>query len=263
MLIDFHVHSNNSFDSKDTIYNICETAILKGITDICFTEHFSIDERRKSYGFLEYSKYYNEIEQAREIYKENLNIYGGLELCEPHISIKEYESALSEFQLDFILGSVHNIGSVGLTNFALQNSSKDSYETYFNELYKMVCYGEFNVAAHLDLMNRYAIGIHGDYKFIDFKEIIYEILKKLIERGKGIEINTSGLRNSLNNLHPKIEILKLYKELGGEIITIGSDAHKLLDVGAGCREALELIKTLGYKYIFTFEKLSPKAHIIK
>lgn len=263
MLIDFHVHSNNSFDSKDTIYNMCEAAICKGITHICFTEHFAIDERRKSYGFLNYSKYHNEIEQAREMYKEKLNIYRGLELCEPHVLIKQYESALSEFQLDFILGSVHNLGPVGLTNFALHNSSKDSYEAYFNELYKMASYGEFNIAAHLDLMNRYAIGMHGDYEFIQFKEIIYEILKKLIERGKGIEINTSGLRNSLNNFHPKIEILKLYKELGGEIITIGSDAHKPLDVGAGCSDALELIKNLGYKYIFTFKNFSPKAHIIK
>lgn len=264
MITDFHAHSNNSFDSKEPLINMCESAITKGITHIAFTEHFSLDDYKKSCGFLDYSKYYNEINKARQIYINKLNIALGLELCEPHLSIEDYAAKIkefnSEFGLDYILGSVHNIGPLGLRDIALQNSYYETYKVYFDELYKMAHYGEFNVAAHLDLMSRYALDIHGDYKFGDFKDELYEILKILVHRGKGIEINTSGLRNSLNNIHPRIEILKLYKELGGEIITIGADAHKACDVGQGCKETMQLIKALGYHYIFTFKECKLEAH---
>lgn len=263
MITDFHVHSNNSFDSKELLTNMCEGAIKKGITHIAFTEHFSLDENKKSYGCLDYSKYYNEIEQAKHRYKGKLNIAIGLELCEPHLSTKDYELALKEFDLDFTLGSVHNIGSSGLGTLSKLSSSYDAYKYYFKELYKMASYGNFSVAAHLDLINRYASPIHGDYNFNDFQDEIYETLKVLVERGIGIEINTSGLRNSLNNIHPKVEILKRYKELGGEIITIGSDAHTYSDIGYGCTKGLEIVRNLGFKYVFTFNKLKPFAHVIK
>ncbi len=260
MLIDFHVHSNNSFDSKESVIEMCKAAVSQNITHIAFTEHFSLDSFKKSSGFFNYSKYFSEIQEARDIFKNKLTIYTGLELCEPHLSIEAYKAAMKDFSLDYILGSVHNIGTSGLRTTAEEQSAYSSYNVYFEAFYKMACFGEFNAAAHLDLMSRYAHSIHGDYNFEDFQEPITEILKKLIERGKGLEVNTSGLRKDLNRLHPKLEILKLYKELGGEIITIGSDAHSAGEVGMGCRSTLELLYSLDYKYIFTFENCKPVAH---
>ena len=89
------------------------------------------------------------------------------------------------------------------------------------------------------------------------RESIREILKTLIERGKGIEINTAGLRYNLGHVHPKIEILHMYKELGGEIITVGSDAHKKTDLARDFDIAYEILKECGFNYYTRFEKLSP------
>ena len=263
MIIDFHVHSNNSFDSKESIINMCKAGILNGVTHLAFTEHLSFGSFKKSAGYLDYNKYSSEIASAKDMFKGKLSISKGLELCEPHLSVDTYRNVLEPMHLDYVLGSVHNIGPIGLMDVALKHSAYDSYNIFFNEVFEMACYGEFNVAAHLDLMTRYAFSIHGDYEFNTFQEQICKILKKLIQRGIGIEINTSGLRKEFKNLHPKIEVLKLYKELGGEIITIGSDAHIACQVGNGCKDSLALISDLGFKYVFTFENQVANPHRLK
>lgn len=259
MIYDFHTHSDNSFDSKEKINNMCNEALKKGITHIAFTEHFSLDENKKTFGHMNFNKYFKEIREAKEEFKE-LNIHNGLELCEPHLQMEELKETLKDLPIDFILGSIHNIKDRGLRTTAKEVGNKDCYDLYFDEYYDMVSLADFDIAAHLDLMSRYALNIVGNYNFEDYKEQIKKILSKIIEREKGIEINTSGLRNDLNSIHPKVEILTLYKELGGEIITIGSDGHKAEDVGEGCKEALKILKDLGYKNIYTFKNRKPIKH---
>lgn len=261
-MFDFHVHSNNSFDSIDFIDKFCIEAIKKGIREICFTEHFNVNKIRRTYGFMNFEKYFSEIETAREKYKDKLSVLKGIELCEPHFLKEEYEKNLIDKNLDFILGSVHNIYDSGLAEICSSYGDDRVYKIYFDEFYNMVRGGDIDIAAHLDLMNRYAISSIGNYNFFDHYDIIKEILKVLIVRGIGFEINTSGLRNNLKDIHPKVEVLKLYKELGGEIITIGSDAHKAKDVGEGFEFAIKLLNSLEFKYVFTFEGRKPKAHPI-
>ncbi|EDS76215.1 putative histidinol-phosphatase [Clostridium botulinum C str. Eklund] len=262
MTYDMHTHSNNSFDSKATIIDMCKSAIKNSITDISFTEHFSIDNHKKTYGYMNFEKYFKDIEIAKDLFLNSLNIYTGLELCEPHENTNKFKNTLKNLNFDMILGSVHNISNVGHRAICQNSTKKEAYDMYFNEVLKLVSFGDFDIAAHLDLMNRYAFNSLGNYEFKDYYDILKSILNKLISRGIGIEINTSGLRNSLNDIHPKIEILKLYKSLGGEIITIGSDAHTPNDVGSNCKETLNLLKDLDYKYIFTFKNRKPIANII-
>lgn len=262
MLQDFHVHSDNSFDSKEIISDVCSAAVSKNITHIAFTEHFSAGKYSKSYGYFNDTKYFSEINEAKEKFKGALEIYSALEVCEPHLFIDDYRKLFSNLELDFLLGSVHNIGGIGLNKISEQHSSKAAYDIYFNEILKMAMFGDFDVAAHLDLMTRYAFTRHGDYKNNDYIDVISEIFKALIKRGKGIEINNSGLRKSLGRIHPKIELLKLYKDLGGVLITIGSDAHAAADVGAGCITSLELLKSLSYNSVFTFKKRQAIGHKI-
>ena len=262
MIFDFHVHSNNSFDSKEKIITTCEEAIKKRISHIAFTEHFSVDENKKTFGTMDFKKYLSEIDEAKNKFP-SINIYTGLELCEPHLKIEEFKKELENLPLDFILGSIHNVGEKGLRTTANFYNSTKCYEVYFNQVLDMVSKADFDVLAHIDLMARYAYDSVGGYNFNEYKEVIEEILKKVISRNKGIEINTSGLRNSLKSIHPKIEIVQLYKDLGGEIITIGSDAHKAFDVGEGCSEALRLIEDLGFKYIYTFKNRQAIQYKIK
>lgn len=108
-------------------------------------------------------------------------------------------------------------------------------------------------------MKRYAFNTHGNYDFNEYKETIEEVLNNIIKAGKGIEVNTSTLRGVVNETMPSIDILKMYYDLGGRIITVGSDAHKAEDVGAGIRESIEVLKSIGFKEIYKFENRKPIA----
>ena len=111
--------------------------------------------------------------------------------------------------------------------------------------------GDFDVLGHLDIVQRYAFEAGGVYNFEDYKDYIYDILKIIISRGKGIEVNTSGLSNNL--LFPKLEILHMYKDLKGEILTVGSDAHTSNRVGEKISYAYDMLKDIGFNYVFTYD----------
>lgn len=253
-LIDYHIHSNNSFDSKETINSVCQAAIEQGINEICFTEHFSVKEGVKSHGYINLKKYSDEIREAREVFKDKLIIKAGVEICEPHENEEELRAILENIPFDFILGSVHNFDyNVGLIAYMNSNNKEESYGRYFNEVNKVCNSPHIDVVAHLDLMKRYAFNTHGNYNFKEYKNLIEEVLNNIIKNKKGIEVNTSTLRSEVNETMPSIDILKMYYDLGGRIITVGSDAHKKEDVGAGIRESIEVLKSIGFKEIYTFE----------
>lgn len=262
-MMDYHIHSNNSFDGKDSVTSICEAAIMKGLNEICFTDHFSLKEGLKTYGTLNMKKYSDEISTCKEIFKNNLIIKAGLEICEPHETESELRDTISNIPFDFILGSIHNFDHTGLSTYMRAHEKETSYEDYFKEVNKISTSPFIDVVAHIDLMKRYAFVKHGKYEFNTHKEIIEEILKNIISRGKGIEVNTSTLRSEINETMPSIDALKMYKELGGEIITVGSDAHCTTDVGEGIREALDLLKSFGFENIYTFEERKAIAHKVK
>ncbi|WP_369713654.1 histidinol-phosphatase HisJ family protein [Leptotrichia sp. HSP-342] len=255
-VIDYHVHSTNSFDGKSSVEDMCKRAIEIGDYAICFTEHFSVDPRDVSYGVLDYEKYENEVRKAQEKFGKQLDIKMGLEIGEPHL--KEYVSDLilqtSKMQLDFIIGSVHNIDGVKLRLYMQGKNKYELYYEYFQEIYKMVSVSDIDVIGHLDLMKRYAYESFGNYEFEDYREIIEKILKTAILRGIGLEINGSGYLNSVSEPFPKPEVLQLYRELGGEIITIGSDSHACETLSKNNKKMSNLLKEIGFKKVYTFDK---------
>jgi histidinol-phosphatase (PHP family) len=258
-LVDYHHHTNNSFDSNAIMEEVCLRAIDKDIKEICFTEHFSLNPLAPTYGHIDFNKYFREVQACRENFEGKLVIKTGIEICEPHMLNEQYGKVLNPLKLDFILGSIHNINNRKLRSF-LNIKDKDAiYRGYFTELLKMVCLADIDALAHLDLMKRYANTEYGSYSFENFKEILVEILEKAIERDIGIEINTSGMRGKLNESLPSIEVLKLYKELGGELLTVGSDSHFSDSVGAYIVEAITIAKHCGFKYIFIYENRNPIA----
>ena len=262
--VDYHHHTKFSFDGKDGLMDICKAAIENKLNEICFTEHFDVDPKDVSYGVLDYNKYHNEIEKCKMMFKGQLIIRRGLEIGEPHL--KEYidnlKEELSKMSLDFIIGSVHNINSVKLRLTMLGKSKHEIYLDYFNELLEMVKVADIDVIGHLDLMKRYAYVDNGNYIFKEYESIIEDILKIAVDRNIGVELNTSGLRNEVNEIYPKAEVLKLYRRLGGDIITIGSDSHSIKDCSANCTIAYDLARECGFKYIYTFEKRKPIEHKI-
>ena len=177
-VVDYHVHSNNSFDGKNSIEEMCRRAIEKNLSEICFTEHFNVDPRDVSYGVLDYEKYFSEIIKAREKFSDRIRIKCGMEIGEPHL--KQYQEDLvkeiENMNLDFIIGSVHNIDGIKLRLYMQNKNKYDIYYDYFSEIYEMVKSSDIDIVGHMDLMKRYAYEAHGNYTFDDYKEIIEKMI---------------------------------------------------------------------------------------
>ena len=140
-----------------------------------------------------------------------------------------------------------------MNTFAEGLDGNDLYERYFEEILLLSKSKNIDVIAHMDFIKRYAFNKCGLCDIRKNEEMLREIFKSIVSNGKGIEINTSGLRSACNEALPGIDMLKLYKECGGEIITCGSDAHFTKDVGFHIKESYQLLKDLGYKYTYTFK----------
>lgn len=170
------------------------------------------------------------------------------------------EAVISRFPYDFVLGSIHSIS--GYDDFAFIDFKKVSADEliklYLNELERMVEWGCFDVLAHLTYPLRYINGIYKmELDFKKYQEQVETIIKKVVKKNKGLEINTSGLRQPYGMTMPDIWCLKLYFEAGGEILTMGSDAHRAADIGANIMDAVKLAKQAGFKYYSVFKKRHP------
>lgn len=255
-LSDYHMHSKYSFDAVQTIEQAIKKAISMNTSEVCLTEHISFDPDDKSYNFFNFSDYEREINELSHKYQDAIKVKIGLEAGEIHLYNNEFNKFFRENNLDFIIGSIHNINRLGLNTNLREFGSSTTYKNYFNEVLTLASNSDFDVLGHLDLVQRYAFKTYGVYEFNTYKDIIHEILKTLITNGKGIEVNTSGLKENL--LFPKLEILQMYKDLKGEIITVGSDSHNYNRVGENIENTYNLLKDIGFKYVFTFEKRQPK-----
>ncbi|MCL7745545.1 histidinol-phosphatase HisJ family protein [Halalkalibacter alkaliphilus] len=254
--LDFHNHTNHSFDSQAVMEEVCKVAIGKGLNEICFTEHYSLNPKAPTYGHIDLNNYLSDLNSCQLKFQGEIKIKKGIEICEPHLLKEHYSKTLKPLELDVILGSVHNISNNKLRK-RLEVQQEKAYMEYFQEVYEMVKEADIDIVAHLDLMKRYAHKVYGTYDFIEHREMIEIILSKIIDRNIGIEINTSGLRTSLNETLPSIDVIRLYKKLGGEILTIGSDSHEPDSIGSYVKEGIKLAKEFGFNYIFSFEKRKP------
>lgn len=259
---DMHVHSYFSSDSAEQPEAIIETAIAKGFSSIYFTDHhdmdFPVHQDTPDIDFqLDFDTYIAKLLELKDIYKNKIEVRLGVEqgIC-PETAPKI--AALSNlYPFDFIIGSSH---LTSLTNgdpyypeYYTGKTNIEAYREYFmSEAENVRLTDGFDAYGHLDYAVRYCPDSAFVYQFEDYRDIFEILLKRLIEKGKGIEINTSGI-TKIGHPHPHIEALKLYKELGGEIITVGSDAHQKENIGFGFDTAEKLLMDLGFKYYTVFK----------
>lgn len=260
---DYHVHSSFSTDSEAPLDDIINKSISIGFERICITDHMDREYPSEEYPFeIDLPEYAAAINDAREKYKNKIKVLFGIELGlrnEPDTKLRiksYYDELLSKYNFDFIIGSTHVLFNEDPYNksFWDNRTSRQTLNDYFQSIIDNVnYYNYFNVYGHLDYIVRYIPEKEKDYIFNEYSDLIDIMLKTIISRGIGIELNTSGYRYGLPNPHPKKELLTRYLELGGEIITIGSDAHKLKDIAYGFKRTEELLTSLGYRYYTVFE----------
>lgn len=158
-------------------------------------------------------------------------------------------------RLDFVICSIHQVGDLEFWNgdFQRGRSQEEINCAYYEELLGVVeCFRDYSVLGHLDLIRRYAP--FGDYPFACVRDLVAEILRRVIDDGKGIEVNTSGMRYGLGDFQPSRQVLELYRDLGGTVVTVGSDSHRPEHLGSYLRLAYRELRELGFSSVWTFER---------
>ena len=257
---DLHTHSSFSSDSSEPLINMAAAAAEKGLKTLCLTEHLDLDYPTGEF-VLDTKAYFEEFSRVT---KEPIGIelLFGVELgLMDYLAPRLYEYT-KQWDFDFIIGSSHLIDGVDpyYPEYFETHGGKNGILRYFESILANIkAFGDFDVYGHLDYVVRYSP--EKKYEPTDFRELIDEILKLLIQNGKGIEINTAGLASGLGYVHPHEFILKRYKELGGEIVTVGSDAHSKERVGADFAAAEAALKATGFEYYAVFRKR--KAELVR
>ena len=269
MLADFHVHSEFSDDSHELMENQIEKAISLGLREICFTDHVDYGIKKDwSEGNIEYRggdgvgtpvdsmepmanvdypAYFKKLKEMKKKYAGQIEVKQGLEFGIQTHTVEKYEKLYDTYkeELDFVLFSMHQVHDLEFwtQDFQRGKSQEEYNREYYQEILDtMKLFKNYSILSHLDLIVRY--DENGRFPFEKTKDIVTEILKLAIKDGKGIEINTS----------------RLYKELGGTIITIGSDAHTTKYIGDHFDDAVKVLKEVGFTHFATFSKMKPTFH---
>ena len=268
---DMHMHTWFSTDSEACPRDMADEAVRKGLKTICFTDHFDKDDLEwGEEGIFDVDAYFVEMQKFQEEYAGKLNIRIGIELGLRTYLKDYYEELTKKYPFDFVIGSVHNVpykkdaeGNILYTDPASEKlftdrTDKEAYrlmmETTLENVRTSDC---FQTLGHLDYVVRYGKSREKEYSYTDYADIIDEILKLLIEKEKGLEVNSAGLKYGLPFAHPHPDVLKRYRELGGEIITIGADAHKPEHIAYDFAKAEEILKSCGFKYYTEFFEQKP------
>ncbi|WP_202708295.1 histidinol-phosphatase HisJ family protein [Sporosalibacterium faouarense] len=256
-MYDFHVHSSFSGDCSYSMEDMIKGAIRVGVKSIAFTDHIDYEYGSPDINFVfDVKDYLKDFNKLKNKYGDQLNLLIGAEIgMQPHLSKKNLDF-INSCDFDFIIMSTHVVqgSDLHVGNYFKEKSSKDVYEKYYEEvLSNLNSINNFDVVGHLNLIERYVKYMDEKLHLDDYRELMSKVLNEIISMDKGIELNTSGIRYGIESFLPSNEILKLYKELGGETITIGSDAHNPKDICSHYKEAIDVLRSLDYKYITVYK----------
>lgn len=272
-LIDCHTHSTNSPDGGSPAEEMLIKAMESGFAAYALTDHcevnrwFSIEHydvepnEYDTYDFgRDFERSMTENTALKEKYDGRINFICGIELGQAPIDLGLAEAIADDKRLDFIIGSIHQVSSYD--DFAFIDYSKNAVgpllELYYENVYKLCRWNKFDVLGHLTYPLRYIEGDKGiKVDMSGYEEIIRKSFKILIENGKGIEINTSGLRQAYGQTFPDLYWVKMFREMGGEVLSLGSDAHCTDDLGKGIKEGAEIALEAGFKYVCYFKNRKP------
>lgn len=263
-LIDMHIHSDNSPDGIHSPMYICEHAVRNGLRGIAITDHCEVDKFfSQKYNSSVFHSYF-ECAKARSAFEGQLLVLIGIEIGQPFYDIELSEKILGTKNYDYILASVHTPKGWTQDIKEIEYDKIDVYkfmEDYFLELAEIAKWDQCDALAHITCPMRRIQGKYGiDFDYRKVSDAADYLLTTMIENRKALEINTSGLRQDIGRTMPDENLIERYFQLGGELITIGSDAHSAYDVGLGIEQAIQIIKKYG-KNQLTFYVNREEMHI--
>lgn len=276
MLADYHVHTEFSDDSTYPMEAVVKDAIGLGLDEICVTDHVDygikadwdsgqeiLYRHGEPMANVDYPRYAAEIERMRELYGGQLTVKMGMEFGVQVHTIPRFEALFRRYPFDFIILSIHQVEDKEFwtQDFQKGRTQREYNERYYEEMLRVVrAYKNYSVLGHMDMIKRYDKA--GIYPFEEVRPMVAEILKTVIADGKGIELNTSSHRYGLTDSMPSAALLRLYKDLGGSIVTIGSDSHAPAHLGTCLEEAKTQLRELGFRRFCTYEGMEPRFHLL-
>lgn len=263
---DCHLHSSFSGDSDTPMEDMVLQGIAQGLDTMCFTEHndFEYPDAEDLDGkifLLNTDSYLYELANLKEKYMGKIRLLFGVELGLQPEAMRQNAAYAKSYEFDFIIGSSHlcHGKDVYYPDFFRGRSTQEALLEYFESILENVRkFSNFDVYGHLDYAVRYAPGKDEGYSYSVYRDIFDEILKILLDKGIGLEMNTGGIKDGMHDFHPCADVLKRYRELGGEIITIGSDSHNADNIAAHFQHAADVLKECGFRYYCVFEKRIPE-----
>ena len=277
MICDYHLHSEFSDDSTTPMEAQIERAIALGLDELCFTDHVDYGIKKdadepdiplrpngRPMTNVDYPRYFAKLAEMKRRYGGRITIRQGLEFGVQQHTVARYNALFETYgdKLDFTLLSILQVEDKEFWTQDFQRGrTQDEYNLrYYEEILAVIrSFQHYSVLAHLDLLSRY--DENGVYPFAKIRDVTAEILTTAIRDGKGIELNTSSWHYGLKDTQPCRDILRLYRDLGGNILTIGSDAHKPEYLADHMDEAHAILRDeLGFRFFCTFERMQPTFH---
>lgn len=260
---DYHIHTRFSCDSQTRVMAACEAAIARDIREIAITDHADFEPLDDGYDYLRPDDYLAEIERCRRQYGDTLTIRAGVEIGEGHTHPDRATALLKTHEFDFVLGSLHWVDGHPTWDgrYFSRQTLEEGLRAYFDELARLAAEADYDILAHFGIVRRAAYKAFGlqTLDYAPYERTIRRILRILIERGKGLEINTATCRRGMGTPSPTPQVLRWYRQMGGEILTLGSDAHTCGAIGAYLDTALDLAREAGFKRLPTYyEKREPR-----
>lgn len=262
-IFDSHTHSRNSHDGQASVEQMCLAAMEKGVKGFALTDHCEVDLFKGDYKKpVQHS--FDEAFPLKEKYRGKLKISAGIELGQANYNTKLAKEIIDKNDYDVVIASTHGIGDSGdICKLDYQQMTMADVDKllndYFNYYLEMVTICDYDIAAHLTYPTRYIEGNYGiPLDLGKYDNIINEILRTVANRGKALEMNTSGLRQTIGRPFPTSDIVKRFLDYGGELVTLGSDAHRVCDIASGIEECLESLKSVGLKYYAFYTARKPE-----
>lgn len=260
-MFDCHVHSSFSGDSDMSCENAINTAINCGLQGISFTDHLDFDYPNYDDLFtIDFSVYSAFMDKLKNDNNGRIKVFKGIEAgIQPHVIDKTLD-VISSYDFDIVIASVHIVDKLDLHNgdFCKSKTQKEAYTRYLQEVrIALESVNNFDIVGHLDLIKRYGCYDNKSLEYNNYMDLIDSILRKIIQMGKGIEVNTSGFRYNLDSPLPSFSVVKRYKELGGEIICTSSDAHREEHIGYKFDYLKEMLAKAGFSYTTHFNQRKP------
>ena len=249
------MHSNFSADCRATMAEMCRAAIAQGLPEIGFTEHYDLHPGEPQRDWFRLEPWAAELERCRAEFAGQLTVRAGIEIGEPHLFQAQAQAMLARYPFDYALGSLHWIGdTIVFDPEYFRRPADEAFRLFFGELERMTRLGGFDILSHFDVAVRVGYEIYGEYDPCRYEDAIRPVLRNCIEHAIALDLNTAALRRKAKVLTPGVDILRWYAEVGGERVTLGSDAHRPEQVGLHLDAALDAARAAGLKYVTQFEK---------